>query len=200
MKLAIVTNYPPDRRPLSEYGFHLANSLGETNPNGQVIIVAGKMNGAAPSDGVVRAWSYGEPAIPWQIIRTLERLKVDGVLFNTHFTMWGSTLANFLGLTTPWITSQAGIPTITLLHHVPQTIDVSKIGYSLTSLHRLAIESICRLLSRSGPLCFTLERDRDYFATHYRATNTHLMPLGMHGKPEWSTPPFERQRILTFGN
>lgn len=198
MKLALVSNYCPDRRTLSEYGYHLAHGLKASGPDHEVIVLSGKYSERS-GDGELRIWSHGSINIPFQILRALEVNQPDGVLFNTNFTAWGNNLANFSGLMAPWLVKKAGFKTITLLHYIPQNIDAKKTGYRLTPFHCVAIELACWALAKSNVVCFTLQKNLDYFQQHYRPQKAVLVPLGLQGKPSWSPPSTKENRVLTFG-
>jgi len=197
VKLALVTNYPPDKRPLSEYGFHLAKGLSMSNPDGEILVVSGHHKGH--SNGELRAWEYGSPRIPFQVVKTLRQHSPDTVLINTHFTSWGGGLANFAGLFTPLAVKMAGFKTITLVHHLPQTIDAKRAGYKLTPLHHVAIDLACRAIASSDTVCFLLERDLEYFKKAYSPRRVELVQHGLLGNPAWCPPP-SAPNVLTFGN
>lgn len=199
VKLALVTNYCPDQRPLSEYGYHLVHGLRESGPDREVIILSGKCS-VQSGDGELRVWDYGGINIPFQVLEALKANCPDGVLINTHFTSWGSNLANLAGLLTPMLVQKAGFRTIALIHHLPQTIDAKRAGYRLTPFHRMAIELACWALAKSDAVCFTLQKNLDYFQQRYRPQKAILVPLGLQGKPSWRPPPAEGNRVLTFGN
>lgn len=195
--LALVTNYYPDRRPLSEYGFHLARGLRQGD-NGDLSVLSGRAT--APSNGALRVWTYGSVLIPFEIERALLARAHDAVLFNTIFTNWGGNLTNLAGMLAPLFAKRRGLKVMTLLHHLPQTIDAHRAGYRLTLLHSLAIELACRAVAAaSDVVCFTLQRDLEYFRNRYHARRVTLVPLGLQGAPEWRPPPGGAARILTFG-
>lgn len=197
MRLALVTNYPPDKRPLSEYGFHLAKGLTMANPDGEVLVVSGRHDGR--SNGEVRAWEYGSPRIPFQVVKTLKNHSPDSVLINTHFTNWGGSLANLAGLFTPLAVKKAGFKTTTLVHHLPQTIDAKRAGYKLTPFHRVAIDLACRAIAASDTVCFLLERDLEFFKKAYSPRRVELVHHGLLGRAAWCPPP-SSPNVLTFGN
>ncbi len=198
MKLVLVTNYPPDRRPLSEYGYHLAHGLTESNPEGEVVVLSGKHPDL--SEGELRVWDYGSVRIPLRILRALKEVDAEGVLFNIHFTNWGGNLANLAGALTPMLAKRKGFRTIALVHHLPQTIDARKAGYRLTPVHRLAIDLACRAIAKSDVVCFILRRDADYFRQHYNSRQVVVMPHGLLG-PSYGAPlPTGENVVLTFGN
>lgn len=197
MRLMVVSNNQPDQRPLSEYGYHLARGLSAANPDGNVQIMSGR-HSSIPDDEL-RVWKYGSIRIPWQVVKGLERHAPDAVLINTHFTNWGGTAANFAGLLTPLFVKRAGYRTITLVHHLPQTIDAKRAGYRLTPFHRAAIDLACRAIAHSDEVCFLLQRDLEFFQDRYNPRSTHLMHHGILGKPAWAPPPGSNN-VLAFGN
>ncbi len=194
--LALVTNYYPDRRPLSEYGYHLAQGLRQGN-KGEVSVLSGRAT--APANGAWRVWTYGRVSIPLEIERALLARPHDAVLFNTVFSNWGGNVTNLAGMLAPLFAKRRGLTVMTLLHHLPQTIDAHRAGYRLTLVHRLAIELACRAVAASDVVCFTLRHDLEYFRRGYRARRLALVPLGLQGATEWTPPPTRAARILAFG-
>src|SRR6476469_7418824 len=91
MRLALASNYAPDRRPLSEYGYHLAGGLRAAADADELVVLSGRYP-AVPTSDVWRVWDDASPHIPMQIVRALRHHRADGLLLNTHFTTWGSNL------------------------------------------------------------------------------------------------------------
>lgn len=182
MRLAVVTNYYPDQRPLSEYGYHLVRGLKKARPEAEVIVLA---SSPGPKD-VWRPWGYGQSNLPLQLLAALRDLRPDGVLINCLFTSWGDThLANLLGfLTFPFVARKWF--TIGLVHHLPQTIRADRVGYRVTPLHRLGIEVACKALAKAHWVCFALEKDRKFFAQRYRHRRTLRVEHGLLGEPSWA--------------
>ncbi|MBI2847263.1 MAG: glycosyltransferase [Chloroflexi bacterium] len=182
MHLAVITNYYPDRRPLSEYGYHLIRGLKEARPSYKVTVLA-----SSPGpDGVCRPWSYGKPYLPLQVMSALNSLKPDVVLINCLFTSWGNThIANLLGfMVIPFLARKWF--TIALVHHLPQTIRINATGYSMTPLHKVGVEAACAALARAQRVCFILERDRQFFARRYRHRQTSTVEHGLLGELSWA--------------
>lgn len=198
MKLVMVTNYPPDRRALSEYGYHLTAGLRTSNPDHELVVLSGKFSDIQSTEEQ-RVWSFGSVLAPYQILQEIRRQRPDVVLFNTLFTAWGGNLANLAGLLTPWLVRKAGFRTVVLLHHIPQTMDAKKAGYRLTPIHRLAIELACRAIATSDVVCFTLQKDQDYFTAHYRPQRTVFVQHGLLGDSKWAALPRNENRVLAFG-
>jgi glycosyltransferase involved in cell wall biosynthesis len=198
MRLALASNFAPDRRPLSEYGYHLASGLRATADPHELVVLSGKFSTDNAPD-VWRVWDNGNTQIPVQIVRALRHHRADSLLLNTHFTTWGSNRANLAGLLTPVFAKRAGFRVATLLHHLPHTINAKRVGYRLSPIHRLGIELGCRAVATSDVVCFTLKRDLDVFVRRYKPTRTVHVPLGLQGKPRWCPPP-DTGTVLAFGH
>lgn len=198
MRLALASNYAPDRRPLSEYGYHLAGGLRAAAETDELVVLSGRYPSDSASD-VWRVWDDASPHIPVQIVRALRHHRADGLLLNTHFTTWGSNLGNLAGLLTPWFARRAGFKVATLVHHLPHTIDAKRVGYRMTPAHRIAIELACRALAASHVVCFTLKRDLDFFTRRYKPARTVQVPHGVLGARNWC-PPTSSGTVLAFGH
>jgi len=199
MRLALASNLAPDRRPLSEYGYHLADGLRAAREgDSELVVLSGKHSSATDSHDVRRVWDYGTPRIPLQIIAALRNIRADGLVLNTAFTSWGSNPANLAGLLTPLLAGRAGFKVGTLLHQIPHTISAARIGYRMTPLHRLAIELGCHAVATSHVVYFTLKRDLDVFTKRYRPRRAVQVPHGLLGSRAWCPPPNNRT-VLAFG-
>jgi glycosyltransferase involved in cell wall biosynthesis len=196
MRLTLVSNLVPDSRPLSEHGYHTYHALRRSRPEYQVCAVSGHHPGDA-SDGVHRHYHYGSPMIAQQILASLQRLRPDAVFFNMHYTAWGGNLANVSALLAPLLARRAGRRVISLLHHVPHTINASLLGYRLTPLHWAAIEVVSHAIARAGTVLFTNQRDHDSFR-RYRPARSGVVPLSLPGRPAYQ-PAAGADSVLTLG-
>jgi glycosyltransferase involved in cell wall biosynthesis len=163
----------------------------------ELVVLSGRFASDDLPD-VMRIWDDGSSNIPSQIVSAMRRQRLDGLLFNTLFTSWGSNRGNLFGLLTPWFAQRAGFEVVTLLHHLPHTIDAARVGYRLTPLHRLAIELGCRGIAASKVVCFTLKRDLDHFVRRYKPRKTLHVPHGLLGAAHWQ-PPKGTGTVLAFG-
>jgi glycosyltransferase involved in cell wall biosynthesis len=161
-------------------------------------VLSGRLAGDHDSD-VRRVWDHASPYIPLQIVQALRRIRADGLLLNTHFTTWGSNLANLGGLLTPWFARRAGFKVTTLVHHLPHTIDARRAGYHLTPFHLIGIDLACRAVAASNVVCFTLKRDIDAFANRYKPARLVQVPHGVLGPRRWR-PPSGTGTVLAFGH
>lgn len=196
--LALITNYYPDRRPLSEYGYHLAHGLRHGN-TGDLSVLSGRTS--APSNGALRVWTYGSVKIPLEIEHALRARGHTSVLFNTIFTNWGGNVTNLAGMLTPLFARRRGLVVMTLLHHLPQTIDARRAGYRLTLLHNLAIELACRAVAAaSDVVCFTMQRDLDFSDTATTRGGSQWCPLDCPVRPNGYRRPKVRGKFWPSAN
>ena len=90
-KFAVVTALPPSPTTLNEYGFHLTRHLANVEGVGEVVAL--HEDGAATlPNGVqgVECWRFNSLLTPFRLIREARRQRPDAVLFNIHFTAFGS--------------------------------------------------------------------------------------------------------------
>src|SRR5579862_1678722 len=107
MRICLVAAFPPSRRQLNEYSFHIAREI-QRHPGVELIILADELsdyNFATDSKGqqirseqqpelpgfdVVRCWKFGSLATPVRLLNTIRRLKPDVVWFNLVFSSFGT--------------------------------------------------------------------------------------------------------------
>ncbi|MDH3607106.1 MAG: glycosyltransferase [Acidimicrobiia bacterium] len=210
-KVALVTALPPSRTTLSEYGLHLAESLGAAPEVVEVVVLAedhptGGRYDTAAGIRVVTAWRFNSLWTPVRLLRALRREQPDVAVFNLHFSSFGSSrLVAALGLGVPLLARLAGLTTVTVLHNIVETVDLAGAGFRYG---RIA-ERVMRILGtgltwvvlRSHVVTTTMPRYVEILRRKYRARNVVLAP---HGAFEVPPPPPERddrsrRRILTFG-
>ena len=87
MKICLVTAFPPSRRGLNEYGFHIARELGR-DPLLSLTVLGDEIeDGAAELDGfeVIRCWRFDALSNPVKLWRAIHDIKPDVVWFNLLF-------------------------------------------------------------------------------------------------------------------
>src|SRR5205085_6899082 len=92
MKICLVTAFPPSRRGLNEYGFHIAREL-QRDPLLSVTVLADEL--AAPEPelpefDVVRCWRFDALSNPRRLLAAVRDCKPDVVWFNLLFSTFGS--------------------------------------------------------------------------------------------------------------
>jgi len=192
--VAVISNFYPDGRQLAEYALHFVEGMREARGHERVTVLAGA---PGPTD-VKRPWKYGAVSIPLEVTRAVRKLQPDAVVVSHSFSSWGDThTANFMGFLA--IAGLAfSVPTVAMMHHLPQTMQVEQTGYRLTPIARFGIDRACRLLAQAHSVVFTLERDCAYFAQHYKPEGTHWIELGVPGTTQ-PLPWQDDARVLAFG-
>jgi len=206
MKIALVSAFPPSRRLLNEYGFHIANQLKE-QPAISVTVLADVMEQAAlelPDFDVVRCWELNNTFNQGRLLRALRSLKPDVVWFNLLFSTFGNAhnpLAAFSGLTLPALTRMSGYYTHVTLHHLMDHVDLKDAGIKHPNLYRIAGSVATRIVLMANSLSVLLPAYRRTLVEKYRGENVHFRAHGiLSARPEY--PDFSlrtRPTILVFG-
>lgn len=209
LRLAVVTALPPSTATLTEYGHHLVQNLARKPQVSELIVLADDGDGLPEPTADYRveaAWRFDSLATPWRLWRAVRRTRPDVVLFNTHFTSFGTRkVAAALGLAMPALLRLSGTHTIVLLHNLVDTVDLDAAGYGgprivtrvLTSIGR----GLTRLLLRADRVVTTMPSYVETLRDRYGATNVSLTPHGAFETPlaPDSEPADGRRRVLAFG-
>ena len=206
MKICLVTAFPPSRRGLNEYGFHLAREL-QRDPLLSLTILADELPGneAELEDyHVVRCWRFDGLSNPARLIRVIHDCKPNVVWYNLLFSSFGSRpLPAFLGLMQPAISRLSGHYTHVTLHHLVENVNLADSGVRFPRLYRAAGSIATRVLLMANSISVLLPVYRRTLIEKYRGENVHFRAHGiLGGRPE---PPDFRQRgnpehrILAFG-
>jgi len=208
MHLALVTTYPPSQGTLVEYGAHLARVFAAKPEVERVTVLADRLPTGvdAPSDppNVRRVWTFGSPINSLRLARTLQQLQPDAVIFNLQFASFGgSAIPAALGLLAPGMARALGIPTITLLHNLFETIDLRQAGYAQNPLKERVLRAggriFTRLLLQSHLVATTMPTYVEILRREYGAKNVFLAPHGAFEDPGPPPPLPEAKRVLAFG-
>ena len=73
MKICLVSAFPPSRRGLNEYGFHIAREL-QSDPLLSLTILGDLLDTAQPEleeFHVIRCWNFNSPDNPVRLLRML---------------------------------------------------------------------------------------------------------------------------------
>lgn len=205
--IAVVTALSPSPTTLAEYGLHFLTALGQ-KPGIRVIALVEDVPieyPIIPGVELRRAWRFGAASNPVRIAREARAAGADIALLNAHFTSFGpSKVSAALGLLTPLALRAAGIPVITLMHNIVETVDLSAAGFGVNRALEKILRSIGSILTwlvlRSDLVTTTMPRYVDVLRTKYRAGNVALTPHGSFGAPP---PPLRQQSatatVMTFG-
>ncbi len=203
----VVTALPPSPTTLNEYGFHLTKNLASLEGVDDVIAFHEDGDAVLP-DGVrgVASWSFNSLLTPWRLIRSIRSEKPDAVLFNIHFTAFGtSKVAAGLGLLTPALVRLSGVPTVVLLHNLVDTVDLQAAGFGSSSIIERVLRAIgtalTKIVLRADRVVTTMPNYVDILNDRYGADNVYLTPHGSFDQTPWrgAESGDGARRILAFG-
>lgn len=206
MKICLVTAFPPSRRGLNEYGYHIAREL-QADPLLSVTVLGDETEGITTEEmhdfDVRRVWDFNRFTNSPRILQAVRDIKPDVVWFNLLFSTFGNhPVAAFTGLTAPALTRISGTYTHVTLHHLMDNIDLTDAGVTSPRLYRLAGKIATRMLLAANSVSVLLPAYRRTLIERYRGENVHFRSHGILGtRPEY--PDFALRgnphRILAFG-
>jgi glycosyltransferase involved in cell wall biosynthesis len=206
MKICLVTAFPPSRRGLNEYGFHIAREL-QRDPLLSVTVLADELAEAQPElpeFDVLRCWRFDSLATPRRLLAALADCKPDVVWFNLLFSTFGNRpVPAFAGLTTPALCRLRGYFTHVTLHHLMDNVSLSDAGVRHAHIYRLGGRLATRMLLMANSISVLLPAYRRTLMERYRGENVHFRAHGiLSARPEY--PDFAlrgnpEHRILAFG-
>ena len=206
MKICLVTAFPPSRRGLNEYGFHLAREL-KGEPLLSLTILADELDGEeeelADYD-VIRCWRFDSVSNPARLLKAIRDIKPDVVWFNLLFSTFGhSPIPAFLGLAQPAISRLSGRYTHVTLHHLMDNIDLADSGVRFHRLYRSAGSAATRFLLMANSVSVLLPVYRRTLIEKYRGENVYFRAHGILGgcpePPDFQLRGNPEHRILAFG-
>lgn len=206
MRICLVTAFPPSRRGLNEYGYHIAREL-RRDPLLSLTVLADELDEPAQElDGfeVVRCWRFDSLSNPLRLMKAIQDIKPDVVWFNLLFSTFGNNpIAAFSGLSVPLLSRLNGSYTHVTLHHLMDNINLKDSGVRFPSLYRIAGSTATRMLLMANSISVLLPAYRRTLIDKYRGGNVHFRAHGiLGGRPE--PPDFSKRgnpehRILAFG-
>jgi glycosyltransferase involved in cell wall biosynthesis len=206
MKICLVSAFPPSRRALNEYGFHIAQEL-QTTPGLSLTVLGDDLplpEPELPGYSVVRCWSFNSIKNPWRLLRAVRRLRPDAVWFNLGFASFGGkALPAFFGVSIPALVRMAGFYTHVTLHQLMETVDLRDAGVRFPILYGaagfLATESL--LFANSVSVLLPAYRNilRDKYGRGAVYVRNHGILSGRPEYPDFSLRGNPQHRILAFG-
>jgi glycosyltransferase involved in cell wall biosynthesis len=206
MKICLVSAFPPSRRGLNEYGFHIAREL-QSDPLLSLTILGDNLDTAQPELDdfhVIRCWNFNSLTNPVRLLRVIKEIKPDIVWFNLLFSTFGShPAAAFAGLVTPVLSRLTGTYTHITLHQLMDNVDLHDAGVRFPRSYRAAGYLATRMLLMANSTSVLLPAYRRTLMQRYNGDNVHFRAHGvLSARPE--PPSFElrgnpEHRILAFG-
>ena len=206
MKLALVTAFPPSRKGLNEYGFHVADEL-RRHPGVELTILADHLSEPQPElsgFSVMRCWGFNRLSNPVSLLRTIRRLKPDIVWYNIGFASFGGKpLPAFFGLTLPALTRLSSCYTHVTLHQPFETVDLADAGVKSPTLYRAAGRLATHLLLSANSLSVLLPAYHRTLRDKYGRGAVNVRHHGIFAscpeEPDLSLRGNPVQRVLAFG-
>jgi glycosyltransferase involved in cell wall biosynthesis len=206
MKICLVTAFPPSKRGLNEYGYHIAREL-QQDPLLSLTILADQLETPEPElEGftVRRVWDMNLLSNPARLMGAIRDIKPDVVWFNLLFsTFGGKPVPAFAGLAIPAITRLTGCYTHVTLHHLMDNINLKDAGVRYPRLYRLAGNIATRMLLQSNSVSVLLPAYRRTLIEKYKGDDVHFRAHGiLSARPEF--PDFSKRgnpehRVVAFG-
>ncbi len=206
MRICLVTAFPPSRRGLNEYGYHIAGDL-QRDSLLSLNILGDELDAPEPElpdFEVQRCWRFNSARNAVRILTAIRDTRPDVVWFNLLFSTFGNNpLAAFSGLCIPALTRLAGFYTHVTLHHLMENVNLEDAGIRFPRLYRRAGSMATRLLLMANSVSVLLPAYRRTLIEKYRGGNVHFRAHGiLSARPEF--PDFSKRgnpehRILAFG-
>jgi len=206
MKIALVTAFPPSRKALAEYGFHLADQLRQS-PGIQLTVLADHLDEPSselPGFQVNRCWGFDRPANFATISRAVRSAKPDLVWFNLGFASFGAKpVPAMLSLTAPMLARMSGVYTHITLHQLFETVDLADAGVTRPGIYRAAGWLATHMLLGASSVSVLLPAYRRILQDTYRRGKVHARSHGIFtarpDPPDFSKRGNPKHRILAFG-
>lgn len=204
MLIAMVSNYPPMGRPVSEYCFYLVEALGNLDEINRITVLADSAAGEPASETfgkvtIRRCWDFDSYLTPWRLLKTIRSIKPDICWFNITLGSFGMSLTNFPALLTPIVLERVmRLPTLVTLHNIIDLTNVKEIGLRGGKLAILGTRIATWSLCQTSLVCVLLQEYEPILRRKYNAKNVQVVPLGILGQPiNWGAS--QTKRLLCFG-
>ena len=214
MKLAIVTAFPPSKVTLNEYGYHLVKHFSQKEEISEIVLVTDYTIEPKQLDfetnnckiTVRDSWKFNSYKNVFSVYKTVKAEKPDAILFNLQFMKFGDKkVPATLGLMLPMLFKMKGIPTITLLHNIMETVDLSSAGFTSNKLMQKIYNrigtTITSMILRSDVVAVTISKYVDILKKKYKKDNVVLIPHGSFETPPEPkmTLPEGPKKVMAFG-
>jgi glycosyltransferase involved in cell wall biosynthesis len=184
LHVCFVGCYPPTRGRLAEHSYYLIEELHRLPEIERIEVITDrpelyKTKRINSKITVYRTWDVDNLVSLLSIPLKVSRLKPDVIHFNVHMAVFGrSRLANFIGLSLPFVCRLMGFKTIVSLHNITETIDVEKAGFHNTSLNRLGAFIAIKLLTLGSVVTLTVRSYLRVLESRYKCRKALWIPHG----------------------
>ncbi len=206
MKIALITSFPPSRRALNEYGFHVAEQLRQERRIDLTVLgdYLPAPGDELPGFKVTRCWGFGKVGNVASLVRAIHKVKPDVAWFNLGFASFGDRpLSAGLGLLTPALARLNGVYSHVTLHQLFETVNLKDAAVSTPRLHRMGGWLTTHLLLSANSLSVLLPTYRQTLAEKYGrgrvSVRSHGIFTGKPDPPDFTLRGNPIHRILAFG-
>lgn len=205
LRLAVVSAYPPSIGPLSEYAWHLVESLRRSDRVADLHVLADRAPGAVAFDeGNLRVrpiWTFDGFDLPVEAVRAVRDLKVDAIWFQLHLTSTGNRrLSRFVGLTAPAWARLSGQRTLVTLHNMIGATDLDQTAVRSGPLDLVGALAATSLVCRADMICVPRPEYAMLLSDRYGSARVRYVPLGTPGVPLTAPASTPRRGIVAFGH
>ncbi len=190
MHLTIVTPYPPHITGIGQYGYHVSRILAQSGSFSRITILTGASSepyraGPPGPIQVQPVWLPDRCDAGLRIKSFLEKNRPDLVWFNLGASAFGrSPLANLSGFLSPHWVHRSGLPTVVMLHELPELSDLKALKAPGGPLAIYGATLLTRLAYRADVVCLTLQRYVEWFSHHIPHLPCVHIPIGAYHQPE----------------
>jgi len=150
-----------------------------------------------------KVWSPDNAASILKVLLNVLLLRPDVVHFNVHFQSFGrSRLANFIGLSLPFLCKAFGTPSVATVHNLGEKVDLKAVGLKPSFLNRHGIRLATRLITSASAVTVTVRSYLEFLNRSYGCTNVTFVPhgAGVSSRPPNPVPINPSRMILIFGH
>jgi glycosyltransferase involved in cell wall biosynthesis len=206
VRIALITSFPPSRRALNEYGFHVADQLRQEHCVDLTVLgdYLPTPVQELPGFKVTRCWGFRRAGSAASLLRAIWKLKPEVAWFNLGFASFGDRpLSATLGLATPALSRLRGVYSHVTLHQLFETVDLDDAAVSSHSLYRAGGWLATHLLLSANSLSVLLPAYRRILNEKYRrgrvSSRSHGIFAGRPDPPDFTRRGNPIHRILAFG-
>ena len=206
VQIALVTDHPPNRGHLAEYGEELAHAYAG-RPDVEVTVLSREAaDGTEGNDAewpyaVEQVWDRDSAATAWRLLRELRTGEYEAVQFNVHMTYFGSRNAHrFLGLSLPALARLSlDCPVVTTLHDMLEVIEEECVEEDVSPLERVGARVATQVALCANATTVTAESYSDVIEQRYLGDAVHV-PHGTFTRTDGGVPAVEPPlTLLHFG-
>ncbi len=204
MHLAIVGPYPPNFTGISQYGYHVSQSLAQSGQFSRITVLADAPNmpqavSVHAPIVVERVWQAGSWTAGWKIMQRLQDLQPDLVWFNLDVSAFGrSAFANLSGFLSPIGVHRLGIPSVVTLHELVELADLRALKAPGGPLAPFGAHLMTQIATHTDVVCLTMSRYVDWLTTRQPNLKCMHIPIGAYHVPQLLAEG-DAPELLLFG-